>query len=142
MACGCGRSAGGGASRPTRSVGELFSSSLFLHPTANGGMQNGSSVGIRTRCITRCFCTFRTDSYAQSVLHNKILPPELRRKFTKSALLVGHSLHKRGKIINLCFVQHVVHSFNKLRPSWQLDIQLPWILLHCLPLHRPPGPNY
>ncbi len=35
------------------------------------------------------FCTFGTDSYAQSVLINNISASELSRKFIKSALLVG-----------------------------------------------------
>ncbi len=47
--------------------------------------ENGSSVGI----CTRCFCKFGTDLYAQLVLINKISTSELRQKFIKSALLVG-----------------------------------------------------
>ncbi len=35
------------------------------------------------------FCTFGADLYAQSVLINKASASELRRKFIKSALLVG-----------------------------------------------------
>ncbi len=35
------------------------------------------------------FCTFGADSYAQSVLINKISAAELSRKFIKTALLVG-----------------------------------------------------
>ncbi len=52
-------------------------------------MQNGSSVEICTRCI-HVFCTFDADLYAQTVPSNKISASELRRKFIKSALLVGH----------------------------------------------------
>ncbi len=51
-------------------------------------MQSGSSVGIRARC-TRVFARLGVDSYAQSVLINEISASELRRKFIKSALLVG-----------------------------------------------------
>ncbi len=38
-----------------------------------------------------CFCMLGADSHAQSVLSNKIPASELRRKFAKSALLVGHA---------------------------------------------------
>ncbi len=51
-------------------------------------MQNGSSVRIRTHCI-HVFACFGIDLHAQSVLINQISASELRRKFTKSALLVG-----------------------------------------------------
>ena len=43
---------------------------------------------MRTRCI-HGFCTLGADLYAQLVLTNKISASELRRKFIKSALLVG-----------------------------------------------------
>ena len=43
---------------------------LSTFPTINGCMQNGSSVGIYTRCI-HVFCTFGTDLYAQSMIINK-----------------------------------------------------------------------
>ncbi len=59
------------------------------NPTANEGMQNGSSVGTCTHCI-HGFCTFRAILHAQSVLINKISAQELRRKFIKGPLLVGH----------------------------------------------------
>ncbi len=39
--------------------------------------------------LCSCFCTFGTDLCARSVLINKISASELRRKFIKSALLVG-----------------------------------------------------
>ncbi len=48
------------------------------YPTTNGGMQNGSSVGIRTRCIHVFACL-----YAQSVIIDKISASELSRKFIK-----------------------------------------------------------
>ncbi len=51
-------------------------------------MQNGSSVGICTRCI-HVLALFGTDLYAQSVLINKISASELGRKLIKVALLVG-----------------------------------------------------
>ncbi len=49
-------------------------------PTTNGGMQNGSSVGMCTRCV-HVFCTFGADLCAQSVLRNKISASEFSRKF-------------------------------------------------------------
>ena len=45
-------------------------SDMCTCPTTNGGMQNWSSVGIRTRC-THVFARLGADSYAQSVLINK-----------------------------------------------------------------------
>ena len=39
----------------------------WVHPTSNGGMQTGSSVGIRTR-RTHVFCTLGADLHAQSVI--------------------------------------------------------------------------
>ncbi len=53
--------------------------------------KNGSSVGIRTRCI-RVFCTFGTDLYAPSVLINKVSASQLSRKFIKVELLAGTHL--------------------------------------------------
>ena len=62
------------------------------HPTTNGGVQNESSVGIRTHC-THVFARLDVDLYAQSVLIIKISASELSRKFIKSALLlVGQGL--------------------------------------------------
>ena len=58
---------------------------LSTYPTAKGGMQNESLVGIYTR-----FCTFGTNLYAQSVLVIKISASELSQKFIKVALLVGY----------------------------------------------------
>ncbi len=54
-------------------------------------MQNGSSVGMCTRCID-IFCAFRTDLYAQSFVINKISASEFLRKFSKSALFVGQNV--------------------------------------------------
>ncbi len=51
-------------------------------------MQNGSSVGISTRCA-HVFACFGTDLYAQSVPINKISASELGRKLINSASLVG-----------------------------------------------------
>ena len=58
------------------------------NPTTNGGMQHGNSVAIRTRCM---HVSARTEaiSHAQSVLIDEISASELRRKFVRSALLVG-----------------------------------------------------
>ena len=50
--------------------------------------KNGSSVGMCAHCV-HVFYTFGTDLHAQSALINKISASELRRKFTKSPLLVG-----------------------------------------------------
>ncbi len=41
----------------------------IVHPTSNGGMQNGSSVGICTRCV-HIFARFDADLHAQSVIIN------------------------------------------------------------------------
>ena len=60
----------------------------YYNPTTNGGMQNGSSVGIRTHFI-HVFARFGTNLHAQPVLVNKISASELSRKFIKSALSVG-----------------------------------------------------
>ncbi len=62
----------------------FFPKDLRLHqyPTTNGGMQNGSSVGI-------CVCMFGADLYAQSELINKISASELSWKIIKGALLAG-----------------------------------------------------
>ena len=53
-------------------------------------MQNGSSVGICTRCVRVIFLPrFGADLHAQSVLCSKISASELSRKFVKCALSVG-----------------------------------------------------
>ncbi len=44
------------------------------------------------------FCTSGTDTYAQSTLINNISASELRRKFIKSALLVGYVLAGHPKL--------------------------------------------
>ncbi len=72
-------------------VGVVLTFCSCVYPTTNGGMQNGSSVGIYTHC-KYVFCTFGTDSYAQSVLINKISASDLSRKLIKSALLVGQAV--------------------------------------------------
>ncbi len=60
------------------------------YPTTNGGVQNGSSVGIGTRCMHVFLHVLGADLHAQSVLVNKISASELSRKFIKNALLVGY----------------------------------------------------
>ncbi len=60
-------------------------------PTTNGGMQNGSSVGLCTCCV-HVFCTLGADLYAQSVLISKISASELSRKLIKGPLLVGPAI--------------------------------------------------
>ncbi len=49
-----------------------------------------------TYSLHTCFCTFGADSYAQSVLINKISASELSRNFIKSALLVGSLFFSKG----------------------------------------------
>ena len=61
-------------------------------PTTNGGRQNGSSVGTRTRRM-HVFARLAPDLHARSVLISKISASELSRKFVKSALLVGFLAH-------------------------------------------------
>ena len=58
-------------------------------PTTNGGMQNGSSVGTCVHVAYAFFAHFAPISCARSVLINTISASELRRKFSKSELLVG-----------------------------------------------------
>ena len=60
-----------------------------LSPTTNGGMQNGSSVGIRTHCKHVFFCKFGANLHAGWMLTNKISALEISRKIIKGALLVG-----------------------------------------------------
>ena len=56
--------------------------------------KNGSSVGMCTSCI-HVFASSSTDLHAQSALIDKISASELRRKFIKSALLVGYQILTR-----------------------------------------------
>ncbi len=58
------------------------------YPTSNGGMQNGSSVGICTRCV-HVFARLAPICVLSRCLFNKISASELSRKVIKSALLVG-----------------------------------------------------
>ncbi len=65
---------------------------FFPFPTTNGGMPNGSSVGIYRYVHTLYirFCTFGASLYSTlSRTHNKYSASELSRKFMKSTLLVG-----------------------------------------------------
>ncbi len=64
-------------------------------PTTNIGMQNGSSVGIRTHC-THVFARLTP---TQLVLLNKISSSELSRKLIKSCWLGVHAL---DLTLNLC----------------------------------------
>ena len=75
------------------SCAECWSGFFFLaklsFPTTNGGVQNGRSVGTCTRC-THVFCTFwQRICMLSRCSVTKISASELRRKFIKSALLVG-----------------------------------------------------
>ncbi len=69
-------------------------------PTTNGGMQNGSSVGICTRCV-HVFARLGADVYAQSVLINKVSASELSRKFIKVASLVGRGSAALARLCSL-----------------------------------------
>ena len=51
--------------------------------------KNAYPVGICARFMRVFFCMFGTDLYAQPVIINKISASELRRKFNKSAFIVG-----------------------------------------------------
>ena len=63
-------------------------------PTTNGGMQNGTSVGECTGCI-HVFERLAPICMLSRCLVTKISASELSRRFVKSALLVGVSLHPR-----------------------------------------------
>ncbi len=84
----------------------------WWNPTTNGGVQNGSSVGIHYTLHTR-FCTFGTELHAQSVLINKISALEFSRKFLKSALLVGKVEEECSK-----FFLHLLGSPKNFLEVW------------------------
>ncbi len=63
-------------------------------PTSNGGMQNGSSVGTCPRCI-HVFARLALMCMLSRCLGTKISASEIRRNFTKNALLVGWRVKKR-----------------------------------------------
>ncbi len=66
-------------------------------PTTNGGgMQTGSSDGIRAHVARRSLHVACRLCNAQLVLSNKISASELGKKSIKSALLVGKSEEKNG----------------------------------------------
>ena len=72
-------------------VGMIETKTLWCNnPTTNGGMQNGSPVGICTRRI-RVFARFGADLHARSALSDKISASELSRKLIKVASLAGSS---------------------------------------------------
>ncbi len=81
---------GGGGSKGGRE--EVWQSSKLgprrRNPTTIGSMQNGSSVGISTRCMHILAC-LGADLYLQPAIIDKISASELSRKFIKSVLLVG-----------------------------------------------------
>ncbi len=62
-----------------------------------------------------CFCEFRVDSRAQSVLSNKISASELSQKFIRSALLAGQGSNKNN---------HTKHGFLK-RKKKALELARP-----------------
>ncbi len=91
----------------------LFSITNGFCPTTNGGMQNGSSVGMCTRC-THVFARLAPICCAQSVLINKISASELSRKFITSAVSVGCASDDmstaalvKGKPFDYFFFSHV-----------------------------------
>ncbi len=61
---------------------------MWESPTINGGMQNGSSVGIHTHCIHVFARLVPIFMLSRCSLAN-ISAWKLSRKFIKSALLVG-----------------------------------------------------
>ena len=61
---------------------------FYADPTTNGGMQNGSSVGIHARCKQVFACLAPICVHGRCLLTN-ISASELSRNFLKSALLVG-----------------------------------------------------
>ncbi len=78
-------------------------------PTTNGGMQNGSSVGIHTQCI-HVFARLTPNLSARPVLINKISASELSRKFIKSALSVWQDFSLQSPVeeiasINLAMLE-------------------------------------
>ncbi len=65
---------------------------IVMHtcPTTNGGMQNGSSVGMRARVAYTSLHVWRRFACSVGLLIDKISAPELSWKFfSKCALLVG-----------------------------------------------------
>ncbi len=62
-------------------------------PATKGGMQNESSVGLCTRCM-HAFARLVPICKLSRCLLTKISASELRRKFIKSVLLVGHFFSK------------------------------------------------
>ncbi len=99
----CTVQAGGGKSKKKVSTHSLNHPSFLLirilffllvpsphhpYPTTNGGMQNGSSVGIYTHFI-HVFFTFGADLYVQSVLINKIPASELSRSLLSVRCWLG-----------------------------------------------------
>ncbi len=63
---------------------------FFSFPTTNGGMQNGSSVGIFTHCMHFFACLVLICMLSRCLL-TKFLQRSSLRKFIKGALLVGSS---------------------------------------------------
>ena len=68
---------------------------IYVYPTTNGGTQNGSSVGIYTRCM-HVFACFGSDLHAQSVLH--------RQNFCSRALSEVYQECVVGWVSNLIYV--------------------------------------
>ncbi len=90
--------------RVTKALSLLGPQGKFVprNPTTNGGIQNGSSVGIYSTRL----CMFCADLHARSVLIDKISASELSRKSIKALLLAGKNF------------QHPYTVSKMLRPKW------------------------
>ncbi len=80
-------------------------------PTTNNGMQIGSSVGIRTRCVHVIACLAPT-CVPSRCLSTKTPASELCRKFIKSALLVGWQV-----LLNNCSLMDHLEKKNHTESS-------------------------
>ena len=99
--------------RVTKALSLLGPQGKFVprNPTTNGGIQNGSSVGIYSTRL----CMFCADLHARSVLIDKISASELSRKSIKALLLAGKNF------------QHPYTVSKMLRPKWnEKKQQIDW----------------
>ena len=71
-----------------------------VRPTTNGWYAKWK-LGWNMYTLHKCFCTFGTDLYAQSVLINIISASELSRNLIKSALLVGYTVQTLSLSLSL-----------------------------------------
>ncbi len=61
----------------------------LAYPTVDGGVQNGSSVGICARCVQHVLASLAPTCMLSRCSLAKISASEVSRKFIKSVLLVG-----------------------------------------------------